>query len=257
MKFIKTYLFILFSFSAVYVQAELYAVIVGISKYKDSSNNLKFAATDAKLFYNLLTNGKQNPNIVLLLDENATRSNILNAIKKKYQQAKSSDHIIFYFSGHGVDGYFCQYDSNEDPGSLLKHKDIQNAFKMSNAGVKLCIADACHAGSIKTSSSTKKSVNFLKEYNDKSVSKNENIIVFMSSRGNQISMEDPFLRQGVFTHYLIKSFQGEADENNDQKVTAKEMYTYVRDNVSAKTKKRQIPIMFGRFSEDAAIVSYK
>ena len=46
----------------------------------------------------------------------------------------------------------------------------------------------------------------------------------MSSRRNQYSTENRELEAGVFTYYLINSFQGKADTNKDNKVTAKEMY---------------------------------
>ena len=259
MKYVKFFLIIAFLCSAFCIHAELYAVIVGISKYKDPSNNLIFAASDAKKFHDLLTGNKQNPNIVLLLDEKATRSNIVNVINTTFGKAKASDRIIFFFSGHGTDGYFCQYDAGDSYEYLLNHEEIQNAFKRSKANVKMCIIDACFAGSLKNASASNKksSVNLFKEYPVKSNTKKENVIIFTSSRDNQYSQEDVFLGQGLFTYYLIQSFLGKADENNDKKVTAKEMYTYVRTNVAARTRNSQIPVMFGQFSENTVIVSYK
>ena len=257
MKLFKIILLIVCLFSAVNAHSEIYAVIVGVSKYKDSSDNLRYAAADALSFYNLLTNGKQNPNIVLLLDEKATLSNIRKAIDEKYSKAKATDHIIFYFAGHGMDGYFCQHDAGYLPGSLLKHAYIQSAFKNSKAKVKFCIADACFAGSMKDVPKEKNMTNFYKGYKVKSTSKKDNVIVFMSSRDNQSSLETSKLGQGVFTYYLIESFQGKADADKDNKVTAKEMYTFVRNKVSSETNRRQIPVMFGQFSENTVIVSYK
>ena len=259
MNCLKINLLIVFLFSAVSLHAEIYAVIVGVSKYKDPSDNLIFAASDAKRFHSLLTNNKQNPNIMLLVDEQATRSNILNVMNNIFKKANVADCIIFFFSGHGGDGYFCQYDTGDTYDSLLKHEDIQNAFKQSDAGVKLCIGDACFAGSIRNEppSTTKSRVDFFKSRLNKSVAKKNNIIVFMSSRGDQYSKENIFLKQSVFAYYLIESFLGKADVNHDKKVTAKEMYTYVRKNVAEKTNNKQIPVMFGRFSENTVIASYK
>ena len=191
----------------------------------------------------------------MLTDERATKSNILKALREIFSKAKPTDRIIFYFSGHGVDGYFCQYDVNDkNANSFLKHSEVQAAFKMSNAGVKLCIADACQAGSIRNIPSKNKT-NYFKESGKKSVK--DNILVFMSSRSNQYSVEDRVRGTGVFTYYLINSFQGKADTNNDKKVTAKEMYTYVRYNVTTYTRNIQTPVMFGRFSENTVIASYK
>ena len=259
MKYLKISLLIAFIGLTFNLHAELYAVIVGVSKYQDPSLNLIFAASDAKKFHDLLTANKQNPNIVLLLDEKATQSNIINAINTTFRKAKANDRIIFFFSGHGTDGYFCQYDADYSYESLLNHEAIQNAFKQSKASIKLCIVDACFAGSLKnvSASKTKSSVNLFKEYVAPSNAKKENIIIFTSSRENQYSKEDIFLGQGLFTYYLIQAFLGKADENNDKKVTAKEMYTYVRTNIATRTKNSQIPVMFGRFSENTVIVSYK
>ena len=257
MKFLKICFVFLFLLPINNIQAEVYAVIVGVSKYKDSSNDLRYAAIDALKFHNLLTNGKQNPNIVLLLNEKATLSNIRKAISETYGHAKSTDHIIFYFSGHGLDGFFCQYDADGKIENFLKHAEIQSAFKSSKAKVKMCIADACHAGSIKDASPSKSITNFFRGYEDKSTTKKDNIIVFMSSRDYQYSSENSSLGQGVFTYYLIESFQGKADTNKDKKVTAKEMYTYVRNKVHSNTRNEQTPVMFGQFSENTVIVSYK
>jgi len=259
MKYVKISLLIAFLFSAFQIHAELYAVIVGVSKYKDPSDNLVFAASDARKFHDLLTGNKQNPNIVLLLDEKATHSNIVKAINTTFRKAKTADRIIFFFSGHGTDGYFCQYDSGYSYDSFLKHEVIQNAFKRSSAGVKMCIIDACFSGSLRNvhATKTKSSVNFFKEYVVKSNTRKDNIIIFTSSRGNQYSQEDLFLGQGLFTYYLIQSFLGKADVNNDNKVTAKEMYSYVRNNVATRSRNNQIPVMFGQFSENTVIVSYK
>ena len=258
MKYFKIILLITFLVTTAKMSAELYAVVVGVTKYKDPTENLRYAASEAKKFYDLLTNNKPSPNIVLLIDEKATRSNILNVMNNTFKKAKPTDRIIFFFSGHGRDGFFCPYDAGEDASSLLKHEDIQNAFKRSNAGVKMCIGDACFAGSIRNNpKTTKTTVNFFKSSLEKSVTKKDNIIVFMSSRGNQYSQESYIFGQGLFTYYLIQSFLGKADADKDNKVTAKEMYTYVRYNVSAKTNNSQIPIMFGRFSENTVIVAYK
>lgn len=257
----KINLLIFALFTCFTLQAEVYAVIVGVSRYEDPEDNLKYAASDAQAFYKVLTSGKQNPNVALLLNEKATEKNILNEMRAKFAKAKASDRIIFFFSGHGINGAFCQYDCG-DYTTFLEHEEIQSAFKKSKAKVKICIADACHAGSIRKKGQSKTLppdtiAGYYKAFNDQSKLKTNNIIVFMSSRGNQYSEEHTELGQGVFTYYLIEAFKGKADTNKDKKVTAKEMYTYVRNKVSSGTGKSQVPVMFGRFSENTVIVAYK
>ena len=57
-----------------------WAIVVGISKFNDSSFDLKFAANDAHDFYNyLIADGHFAPDhVALLLDGDATRQNVVS-----------------------------------------------------------------------------------------------------------------------------------------------------------------------------------
>lgn len=83
------------------------AVIIGVGQYKKNSiSDLPGPPEDAKRFYSLLTdsNSYQFPeqNVCLLLDEQATKHNVITAFKRKLiETAKKDDIVVFYYAGHG------------------------------------------------------------------------------------------------------------------------------------------------------------
>src|SRR5436190_11458475 len=81
-----------------------YAIIIGISNYKNVSP-LQYADRDAQAFFNFLQSdaGGKIPggNIEPFINENATRTNIGDAISEIVKKAKAGDRVYFFFAGHG------------------------------------------------------------------------------------------------------------------------------------------------------------
>ena len=46
----------------------------------------------------------------LLIDEDATHEGIMSATRQTFLQADDNDMILFYFSGHGLQGAFLPVD---------------------------------------------------------------------------------------------------------------------------------------------------
>ena len=107
----------------------------------------------------------------------------------------------------------------------------------------MCVADACYSGSITSKkpapASQKKS--------------NQNVIIFMSSRDNQLSAERKN-STGIFTKYFLLGMLGNADANNDKAITLYELYIYVRKNVTKNHS--QVPVMLGKFDKNMVISRY-
>lgn len=59
-------------------------------------------------------------------------------------------------------------------------------------------------------------------------------------------MEFPELKNGVFTHFLLKGLKGEADTNRDGLVTVPEAYDYVSRRTRDATQGNQNPTFDGR-----------
>ena len=62
--------------------------------------------------------------------------------------------------------------------------------------------------------------------------------VLTASQHDQISSSIPELEQGIFSYYLMRGMQGDADINNDGKLTLGEMPAYLSENVG-----RQVGMM--------------
>ena len=80
------------------------ALLVGINQYVDRSKNLGGCVNDAILQRQLLIHrfGFNPQDIVMVLNENATRQGILDAFEEHLiKQAKPGDVVVYHYSGHG------------------------------------------------------------------------------------------------------------------------------------------------------------
>ena len=59
-----------------------------------------------------------------------------------------------------------------------------------------------------------------------------------------------------FAQYLIKGLKGAADTDSDRIITAKEIFTYVSAKVSERTRKKQNPVMWGKFNDNMHILNW-
>ena len=95
---------LLFAFSLSISREGIYdnswALIIGINKYQNVQG-LDYAVKDAESIQEILMelfDFKQD-NIVLLRDEEATRSEIMQAFSNITKKAKSNDRILIFFAG--------------------------------------------------------------------------------------------------------------------------------------------------------------
>lgn len=234
-------------FFTVHLHAAVYGGFVGVEKYDGTVMNLTASVDDAERMYRFFGDYVDVNNLVLLTDKQATKQHILHAMETLFKKAEADDLVVFYFSGHGAPGMFCPH--NVSGGKMgLWHTEIKALFKRCKANTKLCIADACFAGSIKGRASSSQQA---------SAASNSNVIIFMSSRDNEESIENPYQYTGIFTKYLLQGLQGNADSNKDGVVNAYELYAYVRRNVRQATNSKQTPVMFGSYQKDVPIITYR
>lgn len=103
-------------------RADQWALVVGISNYKDASNirSLPTADADAKLIAKTLREVWQVPesHITLLTSDSATpptRSQLITSLSVLRERVLPGDTVFLYLSGHatrvGDDAYFLSYDS--------------------------------------------------------------------------------------------------------------------------------------------------
>lgn len=229
-------------------ETKVWAVIVGVASY-DHMPVLRYTDDDAYRMYAFLKSleGGALPDdqVRILVDEDATLESIRTAMKEIFSLAGPKDLVFFYFSGHGLNGSFLPIDF-DGFNNKLNHEEIASILNQSKAKYKLCIADACHSGSLiaMRSGETEPVLNQYYQSLSKSIA---GTALLMSSKGDETSLESAGLRQGVFSHFLIRGLKGEADKNADNVVSVKELYDFVYSNVRAYTGNRQSPVLKGSF----------
>ena len=148
------------------------ALIVAIGSYPANSGwNKLSSANDARLMRTiLLQKGFEDKNITILLDERATKANILKSLENMITQSNKNDVVVFHFSGHGqqitdkngdeLDGYdeaLIPYDARKTESAQYKGDkhltdDELNGVlyrmreKVGAKGDVIFILDACHSG---------------------------------------------------------------------------------------------------------------
>ncbi len=226
-----------------WVQARSYALCVGLDTYpakvgRYSVRPLRVSANDARVMMKMFSaNGFSTS---LLTDSTATCEAVLRAIKYRFYIAKEDDVVIFFFSGHGTEEGLLCYDG------VLSNGDIVEEFKRCKAKTKMLIADACYSGKMRCDSVWQNAF-----------SKKDNVILFLSSRTNEVSRETMY-SNSLFTMYLERALRGGADMNKDKKITARELYDFVHESVNQDDffKGLQHPVMWGGFDGNSTIVNW-
>lgn len=232
----------LLSFSETASAQKTYIVCVGLNVNRDNVDPLPCSRADMKSIANFFHN-YNGSEVFMLLDANATRSHILKVLKKQFAKSTPNDEIIFAYSGHGFDGGVSTYNNNE----VLFCSEIQKVMQQSKARRKMMFIMSCHSGS------------FTKKYNNtkdkrRRYNKRSNILLFLSSQADEYSWESGIMDNSFFYYYLMKAFEGKADSNGDNKITARELFNYVAPRVEEISFDKQHPVMWGRFSDDMVII---
>jgi hypothetical protein len=141
------------------------ALCVGVNDYPTNSKtkqniDLKGCVNDANLWASLLNSqfDFSKPDVEIVLDQEATKSNIVSGLKTLLSGAQADDVLVYSFSGHGTylaaksqnqldyDQAQCPYDWEEN---LLVDNELRELFFNLPRGVRLTvISDSCHSGSV-------------------------------------------------------------------------------------------------------------
>jgi hypothetical protein len=242
---------------------ELWAVVIGINKYKNLAS-LKYAANDAQEFYRYLVEVNKIPkeNIWLLLDEEATLEQIKSILGTRLRRsAGKEDMVIVYLAGHGAiegdsaspdgDGlekYILPY--NADPkdlySSALPMGEIARVFQRISSERLVFITDTCYSGATggRTVPVPGVRTNISGAFLER-ISQGSGRVVLTASDANEVTVERDELRHGVFTYYLLEGLRGKADLDGNGVITVDEVYRYVSIKVPQATGQGQHPVRKG------------
>jgi hypothetical protein len=221
----------------------VYAVMVGISDYPGTANDLPLTADDArKLQQALARQGTLASESVTLIDGQATRAGLRSAFQRVAQAAGPNDLFIFFYSGHG-NQVRSQVSATEPDGKnetiemvdgSITDDEMNEMFQQVRAQTALLILDSCFSGG------------FARDV----VSRPGVMGLFSSEEDLTSSVAEKFQAGGFLSHFIQTGLSGGADENSDRVITAGELGAYIRrefareERISASTQEGQSNYQF-------------
>lgn len=196
-----------------------YALLTGVSNYRNEQANLYNTTKDVKELKKVLAH--QNAIATVVTSKYANKENIKKKLNAIVKLAQPDDKIMFFFSGHGDTGGFISSDL-----TMFSYQELIGILKKAKAQNIIIFIDACKSGSAKNIAR-----------NNFGIGNNyPNITFVASSDGDELSGENNWIGHGVFTQALLKGLRGMSDKNSDKQVTLIELFSYIYNDVSARTK---------------------
>ena len=230
------------------------ALIIGIEDYKKLGNAI-YADNDAQQFYDYATMklGIPSSNVKELVNEQADLGEILINIKdwlRRSSKPNKTD-IYIYFAGHGLASengskmYLLPFDGRPrllENTALTKDK-LFNEINKANPKSVTVFLDTCYSGTTRGTDMLIASRPIAIRALEQSIP--SNFTVFSAAAGDQTSKPLEEAKHGMFSYFLMKGMEGDADTNNDNKITALELHNFVKENVIQQSSGSQTPELQG------------
>jgi len=240
--------------------SDWWAVVIGIGQYDHRDiPPLKYSVADAEAVYRTLIGpgGFKKDNVLLLTDRTERKPTLKNM---KYalgtflsRAAKRDDTVLIFFAGHGApesDARSLERDglakylipSDADPDDLfstaLPMDDLQAIFGRIESERVVAFLDACYSGAAggRTFTAKRTRSGSLDDLFLERLTRSKGRAIVTAARPSDVSIELADLGHGVFTYYLVEGLKGAADVNRDGIVTLHELYEYLEQQVTAKSR---------------------
>jgi hypothetical protein len=217
------------------------AIIIGIADYKNLPR-ADYANDDARAFYDYAVRGLgvRAENIKLLVDAEADEIEILRTFKTWLPaRVKATTDVYVYYSGHGLptdDGtglYLLPQRADRDflSDTALQQERINQALQATKPKSVTIFLDSCYSGMARTGQTLLASARPI-TLKASAQTFPADFTVISASSSEQISSSSNELKHGIFSYYLMRGMEGDADSNKDGKITAGEMHSYLLENVA-------------------------
>lgn len=243
-----------------------YAIIAACSEYKDRKNNIPkppfhpIPESQLKVLYDSLITAENwdEDNIILLLNENATKQNIIDAFDEMANLVTQNDIFLFSWSGHGsqvldddgdekaydpndtYDEVICPYDCERVDDVLTNYfrdDELDEYFSNITAQGQCLLFESCYSGGLVDKNGdgiiTKEETDvlnddFLRDVDGQEMETTDingtNRVVIMSSQPDNTSRGSFLLGFPLITCMAI-AFMGRAkDTDNDGWISAEEAF---------------------------------
>lgn len=247
------------------LRSDAFAVVIGID-YRGRADipALRYASQDARRVYGVLTDpgygGVPKENAVLLLNEKATRNEIVAALRRIKTWP---GYVYVYYSGYGApktqgekfrDGLIVPYDAVVTDPDALEDTSIALAYlrdlvDASQARGVLVALDAGFAGGGKSllPKGGKPLVAMLASPELLKVKGARRMIITSSAVNQQTWEDETELKGGIFSHFLVEGMRGKSGK--DPWVKADQLSVYIKENVPEAARRlkgaEQVPQVTG------------
>jgi hypothetical protein len=250
------------TFSNTKNEKNYYAIIAACSEYQDPDKNLPKKPlqpiSEEKLtrIYKSLLKSKnwKEGNIILLINENATKSKILSAFNETVNRIDANDVFIFSWCGHGsqildedgdelidnqtdyYDEIICPYDFNIENDSYINpitDDELNDLFNMIQCDGMFILIESCYSGSLVDNSSITNFTTYdigLKEDLSRTMQINGDIItssdriILTSTPGDYRGYVIPSIGFPLTTGLSYALSSKRNDANNDGFISVEESY---------------------------------
>lgn len=197
------------------VNPKKWLFVVGIEKYKNTEN-IVFATRSAEMYVKIAQKmfGISKQNSYVLLDEDATATEIKSKMKMMLRNVKEGDAIYFYYNGHGVpavdkdnEPFILSNDMYPDLVSdepMLMMRQMYNDLSDSKASSIIAIIDSCFSGGA-DGQSIQKGVAATR-IKPKNVSFNKNkMVILTAGRDTQYSNAYNQKAHRLFSYFVMEA----------------------------------------------------
>ena len=214
-----------------------YALVIGINRYNNFSR-LQTAVNDATGVAETLK-ADYGFDAKLILDEKATRQNIMKEINQMKMTLNPEDRLLIYYAGHGLldkitgTSYWLPVDAEErDPTNWIEAKSVSDQLKRTRAMQVLVVADSCYAGTISRIIDPDLAGRGSRDsYLQKLKSKPSRVLI--ASGGNEPVDDSGGTGHSIFADVLIRSLKNPIDE----RFTAEELLArQIKESVAGRAE---------------------
>ena len=231
------------------------ALIIGVNEYSKTPAKAHYADNDAQVFsdYAIQKLGIPTNRVKTLVNNNADESGMLLATKRWLARAvkQGKTDVYIFFAGHGLasdDGskiYLLPYDGAPellDDTAILRDRLFSDVAAANPRSVTVFL-DTCYSGTTRGTDMLIASRPIAIRAIQQSIP--DNFTVMTAAAGDQTAKPLEEAKHGMFSYFLMKGMEGEADANNDNEITAGELHSYVQTNVIQQSSGSQTPELQG------------
>lgn len=227
------------------------ALVIGIGEgYCPSLQLPRLVRKDAEAVAQLLCDptlcGYPPSQVRLLLDEQATKSNIVDALRELAATAKPDDTVVIFYSGHGgrkIDApeyagylYPSDYVPGDPDGTGLLSEELTELLNAIPAARVVLLMDACHAEAsahVKAEGENKGMLAGFRDSTLEKLSSGNGRVIIASCREAEVSMTSSWRGHSLFTHFLLEGLRGQARGADDGTVRVLDLFAYLSEQVPA------------------------